>query len=452
MYSVLPVPPCGCSSGKIQGFPGCRGPEDGVGWRCDGFIMQKKIVVLLLGFVVALSACSSPSPPSPVEKATHAPRRTVPLPTHTSPQALPPKTSILTPTPSPTATVPSPPMPLVMSTRVSAYPTRLPVRGELKYQSTFIKTKYTRMGETLVHGEKLFFTGRVHRNAAHTLPNAIFEHDLKNGKTKLLTTSIHGEEGVVCCLDASDHWLVWLTYLEWGGLWRVCVKNLDTGKKVVLDKQEEANVKTMSRGPYAAVWGDKVVWSSPRTTKEGQLISVIMVEDLETGVKRIITSSSWPEAMGYVDIYEDEVVWSKGSRVDGKPKANVFSYNLSSDELKQVTLDDVSGQPQIWGKWLVWRQGFGDHGPIIIENRRNGRRYMLSDKGRWLRLGDGLLVFIGEDEREYVYDIERNSIQRLPFLGSSVYGRDVSFVHLEGQRMKDLMNSPAIIEVRRYER
>ena len=438
MYSVLPVPRCGCFPGKIQGFPGWRGPEDGIGGRCDRFIMQKKIVVLLLGFVVVLSACSSPNLPSPVEKATLAP------------QALPPQTSIPTPTPSPSAPVPSPPStPLMTTTRASAYPTRLPVQAALQYRSIIVKTGYTRVSEALVHGEKLFFTGRVHPSADHTLPNAIFEHDLKSGKTRLLTTSIHGEEGGVCCLDVSDHWLVWLTYLEWGGSWRVCVKNLDTGEEIVLDKQE-TDVKAVPQG--LALWEDKVVWSSLKTTKEGQLISVIMVDDLKTGVRRTIAKSTWPETVGNVDIYEDEVVWSKEGRVDGKPKANVFSYNLSSGELAQVTHDNISRQPQIWGKWLVWRQGFGDHGPIIIENRRNGRRYMLSDKGRWLRLGDGLLVFIGEDEREYVYDIERNSIQRLPFLGSSVYGRDVSFVHLEGQRMKGPMNSPAIIEVRRYER
>lgn len=231
-------------------------------------------------------------------------------------------------------------------------------------------------------------------------------------------------------------------------------RNLDTGKEVVVDKQEDANVRTMPRGPYLAIWGDKVVWSSLRATKEGKIISVIMVEDLATRVRKVIARSTWPEAMGYVDLYEDEVVWSKGSLVNGKPKANVFSYNLSSGELKQVTHDNVSGQPQIWGKWLVWRQGFDDHGPIIIENRRSGQRHKLSMIGRWPRLGENLLLFSYYDTN-YVYELDKNEIQPVSREKYNVVAlvdhRDVALL-LNRPVSENPVYYKGVIEVRMYSR
>jgi len=326
------------------------------------------------------------------------------------------------------------------------------VKAPLKYQSVLVKTNYTRVGETLVHQEKLFFVGRLHPSAAHTLPNAIFEHNLKTGKTKLLTLSIHREKGVVCCLDASDHWLVWLTYLEpVGDLWRVYAKNLLTGREIVVDKQEDANVRTMPRGPYLAVWEDKIVWTSLRAGKDGTIKSFVMLDDLSSNKKEVIAEATWPEAMGYVDIYKNDVVWSKGSLINGKSKANVYSYNLSSGKLTQVTNDDISGQPQIWGKYLVWRQGFGDYGPIIVENRENDRRYRLSTRGRWLRLGENLMLFDEPYGVEYAYDVDKNIAQRLPSLGSSIFQRSISFI-VARQSSENPIYYHGVIEVRTYER
>ncbi len=415
--------------------------------------MQEKIVVLLLILVIAISACSSPKPPTSEKEVTFVPSPTLPAPTDTLPSPLPSKMPSTTPSPSPSATASSGfPTPLATATRPPTYPTRFPIEAPLKYRSILVETGYTRVGETLVHGKKLFFTGRIHPSAAHSLPNAIFEHDLKSGKTKLLTLSVHGEKGVVCCLDASDHWLAWMTYLEWGGLWRVYAKNLDTGKEVVVDKLEDVDAKAMPRGTNFAIWGNNIVWTPVRDTKEGKIVSEVVVENLAKGEKKVIAKSAWPEAMKYVDIYKNYVVWSKGSQADGKPRANVYLYDLSSGQTVQLTKDDISWWPRIYGKYIVWRQGFYDYGPIVIEKREEtGYRYRLSMKGRWLRLGDGLLLFIGPDGTEYVYDLDQNTIQSLPVLGAGICGRNVSFT-VGKPSSESPVYRHGTIEVREYER
>ena len=245
--------------------------------------------LLLVISAIVVSACSAPTPSRSTSATTGTKDLSVPASTETPIRTLPPETPTPGPTYPSTTYVPSaqPPVPFATSTLPATYPVVSPVRVQMKYKSFLVKTKYTRVSDTLVHKSRLFFTGRLHPSALHTLPNAIFERDLNSGKTKLLTTSVHGDMGVISCPDASDHWIAWLTYLEpVGDLWRVYAKNIDTGEEVVIDKQEDAGVSTTPHGPYLAIWGDKVVWTSLRATKEDKIISVVMVEDLGTRVRK----------------------------------------------------------------------------------------------------------------------------------------------------------------------
>ena len=57
------------------------------------------------------------------------------------------------------------------------------------------------------------------------------------------------------------------------------------------------------------------------------------------------------------------MVWSKGN--GGRDKAGQRNlYDLSTGKRTQLTDDYQSGQPQIRGDWMAWRQGFETLAPL----------------------------------------------------------------------------------------
>lgn len=269
-----------------------------------------------------------------------------------------------------------------------------------------------------MNGERLFFSGRVEPSAEYPSPNALFMHNLQTGETELLATSVHGENGTICCMDVSENWLSWMTYLApFGGEWRVFAKNLATGRETIIDREEDANFPAP---PSVALSGDNLVWSPLRKIDDDTVKSYVMLYNLADGRTETIVETTWPESLEYVDIDGDRVVWSKKSAAGGGQRADVFLYDLTARELTQVTDDGYSEQPQIEGDYLVWRQGFGDIGPIIIHNLETGERVQLSEWGGWVLLGDGLVVWhrwVGE-VATFLYDIERNVMDGVVPFGS----------------------------------
>jgi len=255
-------------------------------------------------------------------------------------------------------------------------------------------------------------------------------------------------------MDVSKDWIAWLTYLEFGGKWRVFAKNLTSGEEIIIDREEDANLST-PRGPYLALSDDNLIWSSLRKLDDGLIRGYVMRYDLTNKQVETIVETTWPESVGYVDIDGDRVVWSKGSVAGGQNMANVFQYNLTTRKLTQMTDDGYSGQPQINGDYLVWRQGFHDTGPIIINNLQTGERIQLPYKGYHILLGDSLIVWSHGtgDFSKYLYDIERNVVEGIVPVGSRYYspatfpsGRQVILI----TRPDDWVNGTGQIEIRTY--
>ena len=385
-----------------------------------------------------------------VETITPLPLKTDPAITNTLPitKTLPETvTDDLRPPRDVTPTVPPIPTPV-------PYPLVNPTVTHLDFISTTFHSPFTRLTEAHIFEETIFFTGRVNPSAKNPFPNAIFTHNLQTGDTELLTVSIHGEEGVICCMDVSKDWVAWLTYLPWGGMWRVCAKNLSTGEEMIIDREEDANLST-PRGPYLALSGDNLIWSSLRKLDDGSIKGYVMHYNLANQQAETIVETDWPESVGYVDIDGDRVVWSKGNVAGGQNMANVFQYNLSTHQLTQVTDDGYSGQPQINGDYLVWRQGFYDTGPIIINNLQTGKRIQLPYKGDYILLGDGLIMWSQYTGGffKYLYDIERNIVEGIVPEDSKYYtafpsGRQVLLIVRPNDN--EWVNGTGQIEIRTY--
>jgi Tol biopolymer transport system component len=104
-----------------------------------------------------------------------------------------------------------------LSSAASSAPLRAvtPTLAVLAYiSSTVVSATFPATEEALVAGDRLFFVAPSNREPAGWSRDALFSHNLSTGQTALLTTSTYGDTDSICCLHASQDWLVWLTRLS----------------------------------------------------------------------------------------------------------------------------------------------------------------------------------------------------------------------------------------------
>ena len=190
-------------------------------------------------------------------------------------------------------------------------------------------------------------------------------------------------------MTASQEWLSWETYYENGSGWQLFARNLTTGKEILVDRQEDTHYNSL-RGPYPAISGSQLVWSTIRKNATGEMKGTVMLIDLDKGDKRILVEDP-SYFYGYVGIDNGQVVWSKSQFSSNE--VNVFLHDLKSGKTTRLTDDDRSFQPQIRGDWVVWRHGFGQIGPISILNLKTSERIRLVAEGDFLRMGDGMVLW-----------------------------------------------------------
>ncbi len=370
-------------------------------------MVRGKSCLALLALAVLLMACgrvihptvAAPTAPeaTPVPSLTFAPTMTLAAPEATAIVSL--RTPDVpnrwpTPTPSPTVT-PVPREKLV-----------IPTPGALNYTTVLTIESPVKYAGPVLDGDRIFITG--YRNPGEYF-GEILMYDLNTGKMTSVASSTYGPQGCMTDIDVSEEWLVWQTHSGWGTDWILYAKNLATGEEILVDSAEQAGA-TSPRGAYVAVSGDTLVWATIRKVDDGPLQSNVMVYDLTLHQSHVITSARMPDNVSYVDIDGERVVWSRGSTAGGVKQANVFMYNLATQEYTQLSYDGRSGQPRIQGDYVTWRQGFGDMGPIVIYNWKTDEGIKLSRPSEWggyLCVGDGLVSFqrYTGDVSFYLYDV-----------------------------------------------
>lgn len=125
---------------------------------------------------------------------------------------------------------------------------------------------------------------------------------------------------------------------------------------------------------FAAVSGDRVVWSDRRTATEGASnnTDVFLVDALDPGAgERQLTSDTAPQRDP--DISGRWVAWT--DRRDGNQ--DIFAYDLEADAEVRIT-DEVVNQfgPALAGDRLVWLDG-RDGGSIRLRNLATGEQRRL---------------------------------------------------------------------------
>ncbi|RUA17802.1 MAG: hypothetical protein DSY55_01410 [Clostridia bacterium] len=304
-----------------------------------------------------------------------------------------------------------------------------PKEGKLDYTATIIQTNLPLISQPFPHGDKLFFTASATLTPAGN-ESSLYVYDLKTKKvTHLATSHLGTDSGQICCLDASDDWLTWLSYdVLSGGNWRIYARNLQTDEEVILDSEEAANAPVARSSP-AAISGDMAVWSSVWVLEEKSIRSFIFLYDLKTGKKTVLAEAVTPESVGSVDIDGDLVTWTKGSKAHGKEKSDVFLYDLQHSRLSQLTNNGRSGQSRIEGNYMVWLEGFQDMSPVVIYDLTTGAYRRLKARGSWPRLGDGLVLWSDNAGGSSIYDIRRNVLDTLLQSPHANYGSGAQIAH-----------------------
>ena len=325
---------------------------------------------------------------------------------------LPSQSQVPIPTvvPNDAASIPLPTQTAYPPIKLSSFPERevVPLLADINVTNTSTLTYMPIMPHInagFYDGELLYFLGSAWKNKKSWFPVSIFTYNFKTGITSLVTSSVLGQEGVIDVMTASQEWLPWETYYENGSGWQLFARNLTTGKEILVDRQEDTHYNSL-RGPYTAISGSQLVWSTIRKNATGEMKGTVMLIDLDKGDKKILVEDP-SYFYGYVGIDNGQVVWSKSQFSSNE--VNVFLHDLKSGKTTQLTDDDRSFQPQIRGDWVVWRHGFGQIGPISILNLKTGERIRLVAEGDFLRMGDGMVLWWTICKTNaYVYDIRKN--------------------------------------------
>ena len=301
----------------------------------------------------------------------------------------------------PTATPTLPPIPITEIT---------PKEEKLTYQTTVIKIDAVDIGSSILHGSELFFTGRSAPSPSG-IANKLYVYNLETDNLDLIATSHHGDDGGICCIEVSDNWLGWSSYFSWGGGWRIYLQNRQTGETSIFAAEDDTNVKTGIA--FASISGDKLVWSKYRKQEDGKVHSSVLLYDLTSDQQRVLAEAAWPEMVTNANIDGNWVVWTKENIGKKSKSADIYLYDLTQDKLKRITTNGRSRQARIRGKYIAWREGFQDEGPIVIYNLATDKRYRLTARGYGVQLGDELLSWLNTDGKERIYDFRSNTVDIL---------------------------------------
>lgn len=101
------------------------------------------------------------------------------------------------------------------------------------------------------------------------------------------------------------------------------------------------------------IWEDHVVWVQQEGGGPGAVDSLIL-HDLSTGENTTLLETR--HDLSDPDIYEDLVVYMKGSKVDDPSSTwDIYAYNVSTGEEKPIaTGDAIQQEPRIAGDWIVF--------------------------------------------------------------------------------------------------
>ncbi len=173
------------------------------------------------------------------------------------------------------------------------------------------------------------------------------------------------------------NWLVWLESTA-GSIeaedWKLYAKDLSNNQQFLVTK---GNLKTsdLTRTVRFEPSGlslsmGQVVWNEFQKDSDGNFKTAIVLYNLATGRKEIITTEPGaPDTVVETPVISGRmIVWGKATFLRSPPSArtNVMVYSQESREIKNLTQNGASFSPVVFGNTAVWmyrdtsRNSFGD--------------------------------------------------------------------------------------------
>jgi len=174
--------------------------------------------------------------------------------------------------------------------------------------------------------------------------------------------------------SVSGGWLIYTQYssLGIGGPWTLIVRQITTGRSVVLDSPP-------SGAALASSDGHTVVWQS-WTALHGQRVSVIRAYDLATEQRRLVAQGGSESSWSYLwpSVSGRQVVFARV--LAAQPlRAQMLLANLTTGAVRALTpLTAGITSPVISGDLVAWKGRLGlqekETGQVVVDNLRTGTR------------------------------------------------------------------------------
>jgi len=213
--------------------------------------------------------------------------------------------------------------------------------------SAKIQTRISKSGEA--HNPAIYGNRIVWQDERNGSSN-IYMYDLYTKKETQITTSgsafypkIYGDK------------IVWIDTRS-----GIVMYDLSNKKETKISTTTEISTTkfTIDSHYSPTIYGNRVVWVG--ATDEYGDVSGIYVMDLSTKKQNIIIT--FTDEISRPNIYGDNIVYSLA--VTGGHYPDIYMYNLSTSEIKEISTSGTAKEPDIYGNKIVWMD-WRNEGPDI---------------------------------------------------------------------------------------
>jgi len=205
---------------------------------------------------------------------------------------------------------------------------------------------------------------------------SINTYDIKSGEEKpvITTNNYISHNGIA----SSKDWVVWIEVdtLEYDPSnkafnWSMMAKNLNSEEKIEIDKSDftSNNYNVPMFIEYIPIEpkisNNNILVYSKTVPNGNKIASVLVCYDLNTKTQKILDrTEDVTEELIHTEcaIYDNIIAWSKFYQLNEYPYekrftqyvyGDVFTYDLNTEEIEQLTFDDFFYQPDIYENKLV---------------------------------------------------------------------------------------------------
>jgi hypothetical protein len=242
-------------------------------------------------------------------------------------------------------------------------------------KNTFEPTKGNNIEET---PSDLFIKGKFRDGnflALNRYSKSIFEYD-RNTKKYYCNIKVRNNKNYIKTLKNNDQWIIWV---EDESLiadtsnqpykWELVAENILTKEQIVIDKSS-FNTNKLNVPPFIyytpsqlAISGDNIITYCKTIPNKEKVGSQLVIYDLNKKTQKVIntTNDVTKEVIYDCSINSKLVVWSKfrkinddmNFRVTQYKYSDLFTYNLKSGEIMQITSNDYYFNTNIFNDKIV---------------------------------------------------------------------------------------------------